>query len=496
MAVSVTPVDGKPHSIQLYSDITAEWTSGDDASIVNWTTTATSDVVTHQIQLQNPTPFTEIDNHTEYGSVFYSTPNLNTTFQSGSHDDVRIQFLNNGRLPNTRDTAFRAIEDGWPVFGLSHDLGEVSGPTSPLVFSVGLISFFLRDYQGALSRARAFDSQVYSDAKKISSDYADIVALSMRQAVTAAEITISKNVDGSWNTSDVLVFFKVAHWSVHDLGLNYPNAIGNNHPSDRDISLEETANMVIMALSYAQKTGDCSQLWKYGTILDRWAQTLIHEAIIPGDQYSSDDSFAGHLPNQTNLAIKGVLAIGAMSEVAHILGEEDKSRKYKSIATEFSRGWQALSGASSGKHLTFNYGNPSSWGLTYNLYVDKLLKLNLIPDSVYEMQTMWYKSVALPFGVPLDSRHTYTKTDWQIWTAATVTDNTVRDLFISSVKKYASAGLSSQPFGDWYDAEDGTAEDFRARSVVGGHLALVSPQSISFKVAPLKCPSIRMESRV
>ncbi|KAG6810280.1 hypothetical protein H0H92_012609, partial [Tricholoma furcatifolium] len=148
---------------------------------------------------------------------------LNTTFQSGSHDDVRIQFLNNGRLPNTRDTAFRAIEDGWPVFGLSHDLGEVSGPTSPLVFSVGL---------GALlSRARAFGSQVYSDAKKISSDYADIVALSL---------------------------------SYH-----------------------------------------------------------------PGDQYSSDDSFAGHLPNQTNLAIKGVLAIGAMSEVAHNLGEEDKSRKYK-----------------------------------------------------------------------------------------------------------------------------------------------------------------------
>lgn len=28
----------------------------------------------------------------------------------------------------------------------------------------------------------------------------------------------------------------------------------------------------------------------------------------------------------------------------------------------------------------------SSWGLSYNLYADKLLKLNVFPDSVYQMR--------------------------------------------------------------------------------------------------------------
>ncbi|KAG6880385.1 hypothetical protein C0992_007796 [Termitomyces sp. T32_za158] len=61
--------------------------------------------------------------------------------------------------------------------------------------------------------------------------------------------------------------------------------------------------------------------------------------------------------------------------------------------------------------------------------------------------------------------------DWQIWTAAIVTDTTARDLFISSVKKYAADGFSSQPFGDWYETTNGQPEGFRARPVVGGHLA-------------------------
>ncbi|KAH7876310.1 uncharacterized protein C8R40DRAFT_126420 [Lentinula edodes] len=54
-----------------------------------------------------------------------------------------------------------------------------------------------------------------------------------------------------------------------------------------------------------------------------------------------------------------------------------------------------------------------------------------------------------------------------------MTDTGVRDMFISSVTKFASSGMSSQPLTDWYDAASGMSETFRARPVVGGHLALV-----------------------
>lgn len=72
-----------------------------------------------------------------------------------------------------------------------------------------MISSFLDDYSGSLERAAALDSQIQTDAAKISADYAGIVALSVRQALGAYEITISKNSDGSWNTDDVLSFQKV-----------------------------------------------------------------------------------------------------------------------------------------------------------------------------------------------------------------------------------------------------------------------------------------------
>ena len=50
---------------------------------------------------------------------------------------ARAQFLNNGKLPNTRDTNFRAIDSSWPVFALSQDLGTVTTSTSPVVFTIG-----------------------------------------------------------------------------------------------------------------------------------------------------------------------------------------------------------------------------------------------------------------------------------------------------------------------------------------------------------------------
>lgn len=50
---------------------------------------------------------------------------------------VRAQFIQNGKLANSRDTNFRAVSDDWPVFGLAHDLGTVSGTSPTVVYAVG-----------------------------------------------------------------------------------------------------------------------------------------------------------------------------------------------------------------------------------------------------------------------------------------------------------------------------------------------------------------------
>ncbi|KAJ7590931.1 DUF1793-domain-containing protein [Mycena floridula] len=433
MSISAAPSDGKTHSVQVYSDISAEWVSGDTNLAATWSTTNET-AVTHEVKLQNQTQYSEINDQTQYGSAYYSTLTASgATYQSGEDVAVRAQFLNNGKLTNGVDSNFRVISDHWPVFALAHDLGSISTSTTPVVVSVGrvrdpsvqyiiaggalqdrssyffsqfsspldAIISFLQDHSGAQDRADVFDSQLNSDASLISQDYADIVALSVRQAFGATELTISKNSDGSWNTNDVLMFLKEISsdgntntvdvifptwpllvytnpvlgkylldgllqyqqtgqypnkFAAHDLGSTYPKAIGHLDGNDEAMPVVQSGNMLIMALSYALMSGDTSQLSKYSALFDQWTQFLIEDSLIPAHQLSTDD-FAGSLENQTNLAIKGIIGIRAMASIADMTGNTAKGDNYTAIASSYVTQWQKLATAPTGDHLTLSYGN-------------------------------------------------------------------------------------------------------------------------------------------
>jgi hypothetical protein len=102
--------------------------------------------------------------------------------------------------------------------------------------------------------------------------------------------------------------------------------------------------MLIMALGFARATKDKSQLIRYvcyllstllsrrlteyqKKLLEQWTEFLITDSLIPAHQLSTDD-FAGTLENQTNLAIKGIIGIGAMGEISKLLGEPAKAANY------------------------------------------------------------------------------------------------------------------------------------------------------------------------
>ncbi|KAM5545917.1 hypothetical protein V8D89_000043 [Ganoderma adspersum] len=382
------------------------------------------------------------------------------------------------------------------------------------------ITSFLGDYPNAVTRANQFDSIVSNDANRVSADYASLVALSIRQTFGAIEITVPQRSDGSFDTSNVLTFMKRTvntvdviypswplflytnatigktlimpllqyqtsgqypnRWCVHDMGSNYPNATGHNDGLDTKMPIEESGNMVIMALSYAQRTDDIAWLKTYFSILDQWTQFLIADSLIPENQVSTD-VFAGSLANQTNLAIKGIVGIQAMAEIARATGDTGRYTNYSAIAASYVKQWQQFATSNSGAHLTLSYGDSNSWGMTYNLYADKLLGTNVFPSSVYDMQTNWYNGKSETYGLILDTRHTYTKSDWSIWTAATTTRSDVRDQIISAVVKYTADGKNSLPLSDWYDTLAGTQADPSnnyARPVVGGHLALLALQGV------------------
>lgn len=145
----------------------------------------------------------------------------------------------------------------------------------------------------------------------------------------------------------------------------------------------------------------------------------------------------------------------------------------QSIAASYAPQVVNFATASSNDHLELSYGDSSSWGLAYNLYAQRLLGFSLFPDSVFEMQTSWYSSHVNTYGIPLDTRHTYTKSDWTIWTAAIASDTTTRDLLIGRLATWAADGIPNQPFSDFYETETGDAvrnnvgdESFRNRWVL------------------------------
>ncbi|EJF56480.1 hypothetical protein DICSQDRAFT_93645 [Dichomitus squalens LYAD-421 SS1] len=556
-SISAASNDQNSHKVQVYVDISGEWVTGTrlSAPTINWTTTA-GDVITHQVQLTNQVEYSELGDHIQQGAAYHSTLSVpGTTYQTGQDIVVRAEFINNGVLNNTQDTQFRAVNDNWPVFAFAHDFGTVTAATTPVVYSVGhardpaiqyvtvnngrmalssyfwtrystmadAIAAFLKDYNNAVARADAFDAQINNDARNISSDYASLVALSIRQTFGAIEITVGKKMDGTLDTSNILTFTKQIssdntvntvdviypswplflytnpaigrslllpslqyqnsgqypnRWCAHDMGSSYPNATGHNDGLDIQMPVEESGNMLIMALSYTQWTNDMSLLSTYSGLLDQWTQFLVQDSLIPANQVSTDN-FAGSLANQTNLAIKGIVGIQAMAEIARLTNDMSKYTNYSTLAASYVQQWQNYAISSSGSHLTLSYGDDASWGLTYNLYADKLLATNVFPSSVYDLQTSWYNGKANTYGVILDTRHTYTKSDWSMWTAATVTSNDVRDQIVSAVVKYASDGQNSNPLSDLYDTDSGKQAmggNF-ARPVVGGHLALLALQA-------------------
>lgn len=119
-------------------------------------------------------------------------------------------------------------------------------------------------------------------------------------------------------------------------------------------------------------------------------------------------------------------------------------------------------------------------GLLYNLYADRSLNLNLVPQSVYDMQSTFYASNFSKYGIPLDTRHEYTKSDWEMFTAA-VASPSVQKEFITRLANWVNETSSNGAMTDLYDVETGgfgKGVTFSARPVVGGHFALLALKDV------------------
>ena len=119
------------------------------------------------------------------------------------------------------------------------------------------------------------------------------------------------------------------------------------------------------------------------------------------------------------------------------------------------------------KGLLARYEN-MYWSMKYNLVWDKLLQLDLLPEEFYRRELASYIPRMERYGLPLDSRADYTKSDWMAWCAAMAQDEDTRKALLAPMAKYLRETQTRVPFSDWYDTKTGRFVAFIARSVQGG----------------------------
>ncbi len=525
--------DGNAHDVQVYIEGTPQWAVNEISQEVQVNAGSAGNVnylkagTTEQPVLEKRGDDVRID-----WGYFYLAAETGSTksLAVGDYFDSKESFVSNGTLPACKGETTVVMNKKMPAMAFVENMGEVSSQPSGGYLLVGyddvesiqyfgdnLKAWWTKDgsvtiadalnaavsgYSDIMTRCSAFDNQLWSEAvSKGGKNYADLCVLAFRQSIAAHKLVTDKegnilffskenNSNGSIGTVDVTypsaplylkynpellkgmlnpIFYytESGKWTkpfaAHDVG-TYPLANGQTYGGDMPV--EESGNMLILAAAIAHYEGNADYAEKHWESLTTWASYLLENGLDPEEQLCTDD-FAGHFAHNINLSAKAIMGIAGYGYLAGMLGKNDIAEKYTQEAKNMAREWMQM--ADDGDHYRLTFDKPGTWSQKYNLVWDKLLGWEIFPEEVRQKEVAYYLTRQNKYGLPLDNRRTYTKSDWVVWTATLADDQATFSRFIDPLHLFVTETPDRVPMTDWYDTENAKRMNFKARSVVGGY---------------------------
>lgn len=524
ISYDVKSLDGKDHDVQIYFEAAPNWA----LNVPSQANTAEGYEKDNLLFLKTGSVNQKVlgkrgdDIRIDWGYFYLSGEKNNSTYNVGNPFQMRNAFAKEGKLVgdvSVKDNANIAI---------SQSLGKGQSASGKIligyddIYSIQYFGDNLRpywnkkgdktieqafaeankDFNKLSEKCSEFDYELMTEATKAGGkEYAELCALAYRQAISAHKIVEAPNGDllflskennsnGSIGTVDVtypsaplflyynpelakgllnhIFYYSESNkWTkpfpAHDVG-TYPWANGQTYGGDMPV--EEAGNMLALTAAIAAVEGNAKYAEKHWDVLTVWTDYLVEKGLDPENQLCTDD-FAGHFAHNVNLSVKAIMGIASYGYLADMLGKKDVAEKYTSKAKEMAQEWMKM--ADDGDHYRLTFDQPGTWSQKYNLIWNKILKLNIFPESVAQKEIPYYLTKQNEYGLPLDSRKNYTKSDWIIWTATLDNDPATFQKFVNPVHKFMNETTSRVPMSDWYNTDSKTHVGFKARSVVGGY---------------------------
>lgn len=363
-------------------------------------------------------------------------------------------------------------------------------------------------YEDVVTKCDLFAQELTKVAtEKGGADYADLLTLAYRQVMAAHKLVVDEEgnnlyiskecfsngcgctLDVTYPSAPMYLYyntellkgmlrpiFKYAasedwkfDFAPHDVG-QYPLLNGQvylNNKREGQMPVEECGNIIILVDAICRKERSYEFAEQNLELLSQWYQYLVTYGEDPDNQLCTDD-FAGHMSHNCNLSLKAIMGIVGYSDILHHLGNTAEAEAAIATAKRYAASFLERAKNDDGSYR-LAYDRPDTFSLKYNCIWDKIWKTELFPQEFYDGEISRYIKESLPYGVPLDSRAKYTKSDWMVWAACMAKDKEDFEQLIHKLWSAYDVMHSRVPMTDWYHADIAQQSGyFQNRTVQGG----------------------------